>query len=131
MPSLYTLVGLAVTGLATAATAAAAADFSGRGQLRARWNAGDHADLGCLTTAGLWTGDESRCGTFVASPVPDSALFTLTSTSAAGGPCQVVGARFSCSAGNRAYQFGVSPHPSPMGRIKKEEEKKRERKKDD
>ena len=80
--------------------------FSGVGQLRTRQWDEDHPDLGCVTAAGLWSGNDAECGVFVASSAAeDGSLFTLASTA---GNCRVVGASFSCGEGEDAYEFGVS-----------------------
>lgn len=82
--------------------------FTGRGQLRTRWYQGDYDDLGCLTDTGLWTSDESQCGTFTAQPLEGvSTLVTYTLSSAAG-PCWIVGAKFECGWGQQPGWFGVS-----------------------
>ncbi|RYP68697.1 hypothetical protein DL770_008397 [Monosporascus sp. CRB-9-2] len=48
------------------AVVAQAANFEGKGQLRALWNDPVHMgeDLGCITQEGFWTVDEDKCGTF-------------------------------------------------------------------
>jgi len=87
---------------------AAARSFSGRGQLRATWRDGEHNDLGCVTDEGRWTTDDTRCGTFEASPVPETpTMFTLQS---AAGFCKVFEGRFMCNQDADAYHFGVSNH---------------------
>ncbi|KAK4114714.1 hypothetical protein N656DRAFT_691281, partial [Canariomyces notabilis] len=83
--------------------------FSGKGQLRTRWNEGDYADLGCLTDHGRWTSDESLCGTFTANQYTTGTYaqvaFTLTSAS---GPCNMLGGRLDCEPGNEPYKyFGI------------------------
>ena len=102
--------------LATAITliASALADdgsFDGIGQLRTRLQEGDHADIGCLTETGLWTGNDEKCGVFVATSAGD-ALFNLTSIV---GDCYVHGAAFRCDGGEAAYQFGEWPKDWPNG----------------
>lgn len=79
--------------------------FNGTGQLRTLWRDGDHADLGCLTDQGRWTTDDSKCGTFEATPDAKSpSLFTLKSSA---GFCKVYGAKFVCEEGNEPLPFGV------------------------
>ena len=80
--------------------------FTGKGQLRALWNAGDHADLGCLTASGQWTANNALCGTFTATQVDGGSLRAFQLASSAG-PCRIYGARFTCEAGE-GYSFGVS-----------------------
>jgi hypothetical protein len=71
------------------------------------WDQGDHADLGCLTAAGLWTTDDSLCGTFTGTRLNTSSLPTYKLTSAAG-PCYIYGAQFECGHWKQGYEFGVS-----------------------
>ncbi|KAK4446760.1 hypothetical protein QBC34DRAFT_304346 [Podospora aff. communis PSN243] len=85
--------------------------FEGRGQIRLRWQEGDHADLGCLTETGKWTGNDEACGVFVATPAGNE-LFNLGSSS---GDCYVYGATFLCDGGQEAFQFGVWPAYWPNG----------------
>jgi hypothetical protein len=92
--------------------------FSGKGQLRTRWNEGDYADLGCLTDHGRWTSDESLCGTFTANQYTTGTYaqvaFTLTSAS---GPCNMLGGRLDCEPGNEPYKyFGVRRAICPSSR---------------
>ncbi|KAK3370500.1 hypothetical protein B0H63DRAFT_317514 [Podospora didyma] len=95
-------LALAAGGLA----AAKPTSFNGTGQIRTLWAYGDHSDLGCLTSAGLWTTDESLCGKFDAKRTNESpVMFTLASVE---GPCQIYG-KFSCAKGNEPYIFGLWP----------------------
>jgi len=87
-----------------ASTLAQDVTFDGIGQLRTRLQEGDHSDIGCLTETGRWTGNDEKCGVFVATPVGNS-LFNLTSIT---GDCYVYGAAFRCDGGEAAFQFGVS-----------------------
>ncbi|KAL2258656.1 hypothetical protein VTK26DRAFT_7962 [Humicola hyalothermophila] len=88
--------------------------FVGLGQLRARWNEGDYADLGCLTETGRWTTDEGLCATFRATPLDGySTLPTYTLTSAAG-PCWIIGAAFECGWGKEPAKFGLWPFPNSI-----------------
>lgn len=109
---LSTLVALVSAGaMAAAAPVADLVDlrpksFSGLGQLRTRWSEGDHADLGCLTDSGMWTTDESLCGTFLAKQWDQNGLTAFTLTSAAG-PCRIYGAKFICEQGFPPADFGV------------------------
>ncbi|KAK4035225.1 hypothetical protein C8A01DRAFT_38317 [Parachaetomium inaequale] len=115
----HALVTLALTSLTTAAAIPTSSpprsppSFTGKGQLRALWNQGDHADLGCLTATGLWTADDSLCGTFTAAKLDTSSLPTYTLTSAAG-PCHIYGARFECGQGYQGYEFGIWPFPNSI-----------------
>ncbi|KAK1757169.1 hypothetical protein QBC47DRAFT_444068 [Echria macrotheca] len=87
--------------------------FQGTGQLRTTWRDGDHADLGCLTDRGRWTSDNSTCGTFEATPDPQTpSVFTLKTDA---GYCNVYGAEFTCDAGNEAQPFGTWPENWPNG----------------
>ncbi|KAK0652413.1 hypothetical protein B0T16DRAFT_321553 [Cercophora newfieldiana] len=85
--------------------------FEGKGQLRTRWYEGDHADLGCLTETGRWTGNEEKCGVFVAVPA-ENHQFNLSSPA---GDCYVSGATFQCDDGEEAFQFGEWPASWPNG----------------
>ena len=80
--------------------------FTGKGQLRALWNSGDHADLGCITASGLYTANNALCGTFTATQLDGGSLRAFQLASSAG-PCRIYGARFTCEAGE-GYTFGVS-----------------------
>ncbi|KAK0724876.1 hypothetical protein B0H67DRAFT_481070 [Lasiosphaeris hirsuta] len=112
MPSLTKMLKLsALSLLATAATPIAAV-FNGTGELRTLWNAGDHADLGCLTDEGQWIAQDTECGAFEAVQVNDTALYTLTT---AVGACRVRGSRFTCGEDNEAYNFGTWPENWPNG----------------
>ena len=82
------------------------ASFTGRGQIRTLWNQGDYADLGCLTAAGLWTTNNSLCGTFTGTALTTSSLPTFRLSSSAG-PCWIYGAQFKCEQGGAGYEFGV------------------------
>lgn len=101
-----TLKGLLLT-LAAALTltvpVTAARDFSGLGQIRTLYITDDHEDLGCLTSQGRWTADESQCGTFVA--VRDAHDFKLAAVD--GGKCGVDVATFKCGQGAKWDVFGV------------------------
>lgn len=110
MPSLHQLAKLAVTGLG--AVPWRVQGFEGKGQLRTVWWQGDHADLGCLTSAGLWTADEKLCGVFEAARADDDrSLFTLSTED---GWCRIYGAQFTCN-GQEAYSFGTWPENWPNG----------------
>ncbi|KAK0727632.1 hypothetical protein B0T26DRAFT_636695 [Lasiosphaeria miniovina] len=90
-----------------AAAAVEYVGFNGTGQIRTVWGYGDQyrADLGCLTAAGLWTADDSRCDIFDAVRF-NASTFTLASSA---GPCRVLGAEFTCAKGNEGYYFGLWP----------------------
>ncbi|KAK3308423.1 uncharacterized protein B0T15DRAFT_107736 [Chaetomium strumarium] len=114
--TLSTLAAIAValpTPPSSSSPTPALISFTGTGQLRTRWNDGDYADLGCLTETGLWTADNTLCGTFTATTLDSSTLRTFTLTSAAG-PCKILGARFTCQEGNEAYAFGIWPFPNSI-----------------
>ncbi|KXX82950.1 hypothetical protein MMYC01_200417 [Madurella mycetomatis] len=83
------------TALALTVPVTVARDFSGLGQIRTLYIRDDHEDLGCLTSQGRWTTDESQCGTFVA--VRDAHDFKLTALD--GGKCGVDVATFKCGQG--------------------------------
>jgi hypothetical protein len=80
-------------------------DFSGTGQIRTLWTIGDHADLGCLTSEGKWTSNNSSCGTFSGERSSNGTVFKV-STSAGG--CGIEVATFKCGDEVDAA-FGVGP----------------------
>lgn len=102
---LLTLTSL-TTAIALPTASSPPQSFTGKGQLRTLWNAGDHADLGCLTASGQWTANNALCGTFTATQVDGGSLRAFQLASSAG-PCRIYGARFTCEAGE-GYSFGVS-----------------------
>ncbi|KAK4151832.1 hypothetical protein C8A00DRAFT_45018 [Chaetomidium leptoderma] len=87
--------------------------FTGTGQLRTRWNEGDHADLGCLTNTGLWTANNKLCGTFTSTQLGGSSL-PVFSLATPAGPCKIYGAQFTCGQGNEAVAFGLWPWPNSI-----------------
>lgn len=113
MLPLKTIVAALTAAITTTATTTVAAptsspwrDFSGLGQIRMLHNAGDHEDLGCLTSAGGWTTDEARCGVFRAARTAEHAI-RLHALRA--GVCGVETATFRCGDGVREIIFGVYP----------------------
>lgn len=114
MLPLKTIVAALTAAITTTTAAAAVAaptssswrDFSGLGQIRMLHNAGDHEDLGCLTSAGRWTTDEARCGVFRAARAAEHAI-RLHALRA--GVCGVETATFRCGDGVREIIFGVYP----------------------
>lgn len=80
-------------------------DFVGLGQLRTLYIGTGHEDLGCLTSAGQWTVDESQCGVFAAAPL-DNGVFHLFAPKTGG--CGVDVATFKCGGGVKGATFGVS-----------------------
>ncbi|KAK3297243.1 uncharacterized protein B0H64DRAFT_372631 [Chaetomium fimeti] len=110
---LLSLLTTTTTTTAHPTTPRSTTGFTGRGQLRTLWNEGDHADLGCLTPAGLWTTDNAHCGTFTGTALGTSSLPTFTLTSAAG-PCRIYGGRFTCGGGDAGVEFGIWPFPNSI-----------------
>ncbi len=80
-----------------------AKDFAGLGQIRTLYIGRGHDDLGCLTSTGKWTADESQCGTFAAEQIGNS-TFHL---SVPEGGCGVDVATFKCGANVEGAIFGV------------------------
>jgi uncharacterized membrane protein len=104
---LSTTALLAFTALLSTTTAAyETKDFTGLGQIRTVYIGSNHEDLGCLTSAGQWTVDESQCGTFVTAQIDNSyGQFHLFSTEA--GACGIDVATFKCGDGVKWSIFGV------------------------
>lgn len=98
---------LALTSLLPNAAVASSSskDFTGLGQLRTLYIGDDHDDLGCVTSSGKWTTDESQCGFFSVEPLPNG-QFQLFAPQAAGG-CGIDGATFKCGHGVKGATFGV------------------------
>lgn len=80
-----------------------AKDFSGLGQIRTLYIGRGHDDLGCLTSAGKWTVDESKCGTFAAEQISNSTFHLF----APEGGCGVDVATFRCGDDVKGAIFGV------------------------
>ncbi|KAK4118745.1 hypothetical protein N657DRAFT_650938 [Parathielavia appendiculata] len=118
---LPTIVTLTLSSLAVSTalptTSSSPMSFTGKGQLRTLWSDGDHTDLGCITDAGLWTGNNTLCGTFTGTPTSNSNLRTFNLTSAAG-PCRIWGSTFICEQWNGGYpsiyEFGIWPYPNSI-----------------
>ncbi|KAH8194112.1 hypothetical protein TruAng_011725 [Truncatella angustata] len=71
-----------------------ALNFNGTGEVRTLSSANDvGSDLGCLTDAGMWTKNDTLCGTFTGYRDADSTSFTISSTE---GPCTLDGLYFEC-----------------------------------
>ncbi|KAK3359550.1 hypothetical protein B0T25DRAFT_515047 [Lasiosphaeria hispida] len=110
MPSLPNLLVLSLSGLAAGATSFGS--FSGLGEIHTVWNEGDHSDLGCLTSTGLWTADLTRCDLFEVNRHASDNTVLLNLTSAAG-PCYITNnGRFKCGRKEdkppgKALDFGV------------------------
>lgn len=103
---LTTLAGAAAVSAAPTTTAEAK-NFEGTGQIRATYYQDTYEDLGCLTNQGLWTADESLCGTFTAETVGEYRQYTLTTPA---GPCYINHVRLACGgkpAENNNIVFGV------------------------
>ncbi|KAH6641150.1 hypothetical protein F5144DRAFT_124211 [Chaetomium tenue] len=115
-PLLLPLLATLTTALPTTSlqpTARSTASFTGRGRIRALWNQGDYADLGCLTAGGLWTTNNALCGTFTGTAITTSSLPTFKLSSSAG-PCYIYGAQFKCEQGVAGYEFGIWPWPNSI-----------------
>ncbi|KAL2195399.1 hypothetical protein P885DRAFT_79339 [Corynascus similis CBS 632.67] len=113
MRSLNTLL-LALTALLPLSAAAAVAKrpaFTGPGQLRTFYIRGDHEDLGCVTSEGKWTVDESQCGVFVTERL-DSNQFHLRALKA--GQCGIDVATFKCGGGVKEAVFGTWGTSGPV-----------------
>ncbi|KAI0133888.1 hypothetical protein BJ170DRAFT_716068 [Xylariales sp. AK1849] len=95
---LRNVVILALSGLA------AALSFNGTGQLRTLSSTDLGSDLGCLTDTGLWSKNETLCGTFTGVRSIDS---TSTVISSSVGPCTLNGTlkSFECSTDTDALTF--------------------------
>ncbi|KAH6839500.1 hypothetical protein B0I37DRAFT_235736 [Chaetomium sp. MPI-CAGE-AT-0009] len=103
---------LALTTLLPAAAASATKDFTGLGQLRTLYIGSDHDDLGCVTSAGKWTTDESQCGVFSAERIANG-QFQLFAPQEAGG-CGVEVATFKCGRGVKGGIFGTFGTAGPI-----------------
>ncbi|AEO69690.1 uncharacterized protein THITE_2053822 [Thermothielavioides terrestris NRRL 8126] len=84
---------LALSALFTAAAADTPQDFTGLGEIRTLYIWPDHPDLGCLTSAGQWTTNETLCGSFT-TQWTSNLTFYLSAT--ATGSCGIDGATFRC-----------------------------------
>ena len=105
---------LALTSLLPSTATASSKDFTGLGQLRTLYIGDDHDDLGCVTSSGKWTTDESKCGFFSVESLPNG-QFQLFAPQAAGG-CGIDVATFKCGQGVKGATFGVSTSCVPYFR---------------
>ncbi|KAM7200368.1 hypothetical protein V8F20_005345 [Naviculisporaceae sp. PSN 640] len=119
MPSVKSLLLTALAGAvavsAAPTVAAAAQNFEGKGQIRATYYQDTYEDLGCLTDQGLWTTNESLCGTFTGVTVGDYRQYTLTT---AAGACYVDHISLKCGnkpADNNNTVFGIYPVAQQIG----------------
>lgn len=76
----------------------AATPFLGTGRLTALHDT-DREYMGCITDAGLWTIDESQCGTFKGVSTDDYGGVHLSSALGICGVCNGCGLVFSCGKG--------------------------------
>ncbi|VBB75938.1 Putative protein of unknown function [Podospora comata] len=116
---------LSLAGLVTAAPvpeaeapkfgiAPAGQGFFGAGQIRTLWNQGDHSNLGCLTNTGLWTTNESQCGTFVSKELTTGYSVKTFQLFTSAGPCSIYGAKFYCDKNATPFLFGLWPWPNSI-----------------
>lgn len=103
---LQTVLLAVATLLSTASAERNTKDFTGLGQIRTLYIGRGHDDLGCLTSAGKWTANESLCGTFAAEQISD-VTFHLFAPKVGG--CGVDVATFKCGDGVKGGIFGVCP----------------------
>jgi hypothetical protein len=89
-----------------------AKDFTGFGQLRTLHIGSDHSDLGCVTSAGKWTTDESQCGVFSAEQLANG-QFQLFAPQEAGG-CGIEVATFKCGREVKGGVFGTFGTAGPI-----------------
>jgi hypothetical protein len=109
---LQTVFLAAATLLSTASAGQNRKDFTGLGQIRTLYIGRGHDDLGCLTSAGKWTTDESLCGTFAAAQISD-VTFHLFAPKAGG--CGIDVATFKCGDGVQGGAiFGVGCLPDQL-----------------
>ncbi|KAK4151556.1 hypothetical protein C8A00DRAFT_35807 [Chaetomidium leptoderma] len=97
--------------LSTAIAASRTPDFTGVGQIRTLYIGTGHEDLGCLTSTGKWTIDESQCGTFAAAKANDNS-FHLFATEEGG--CGIDVATFKCGGGVKGGTFGTFGTTGPI-----------------
>ncbi|KAK4182568.1 hypothetical protein QBC35DRAFT_444985 [Podospora australis] len=107
---------LVISTFGVASTAAQSTYFSGLGQVRTFYVRDNHEDLGCLTSAGKWTTNNSLCGNFTANratPSPNYSVSWTLSTSA--GPCGIETVTLKCKPGITPAVFGNWGDPATNG----------------